>query len=48
MLRLFGRLISNIEAMKESIFFGFTNLDNDAEIDLIRDNIQILFENLKS
>ena len=34
--------------MKESIFFGFTNLDNDAEIDLIRDRIRILFDNLES
>ena len=48
MLRLFGRLISNIEAMKESIFFGFTNLEDDAQINFIRDNILMLFDNLES
>ena len=34
---LFGRLVSNIEAAKESIFFGFTNVSEDTDIEDICD-----------
>ena len=27
LMRLFGRLVSNIDAVKESIFFGFTAVE---------------------
>ena len=35
LMRLFGRLVSNIEAVKESIFFGFTDVSEDTNIENI-------------
>ena len=36
-MRLFGRLVTDIESMKRSIFFGFTSVDEDTDIEEICD-----------
>ena len=37
LMRLFGRLVTNIDAIKSSIFFGFTSVDDKTVIDDICD-----------
>ena len=32
LMRLFGRLVTNYDAIKESIFFGFTALDESTKL----------------
>lgn len=45
-MRLFGRLVSNIDAVKESIFFGFTDVDQQTEINDICDQIDLVIDSM--
>ena len=45
-MRLFGRLVSNIDAVKESIFFGFTDVDQNTQIDDIYKKIFLVIDSL--